>query len=194
MKKVVTIVGARPQFIKAAVLSRIISEKRQLDEILVHTGQHFDANMSAVFFNEMKIPKPKYNLGINEASHALMTGKMMEGVEKVLIDEKPDAVIVYGDTNSTLAGALAAKKATLPLIHIEAGLRSFNMQMPEEVNRVVTDSISNLLLCPTQQAVENLKKEGHPNHYSTIALTGDIMKDATVFYGKLAERPFNNHQ
>ena len=141
MQKIVTVVGARPQFIKAAVLSRIIEEKGELEEVIVHTGQHFDQNMSEIFFNEMDLPIPKYNLDIHESMHGAMTGKMLEKIEKVLVLEKPDAVVVYGDTNSTLAGALAANKMHIPVVHIEAGLRSFNMQMPEEVNRIITDRI-----------------------------------------------------
>lgn len=182
MKKIVTILGARPQFVKAAVLSRILASHHQIEEVIVHTGQHFDANMSAIFFDEMLIPKPKYNLNINGLGHGAMTGQMLEKLEAVLIDEKPDAVVVYGDTNSTLAGALAAKKLLLKVIHIEAGLRSFNMAMPEEVNRILTDRIADLLLCPTQKAMENLKTEGFDNFNSRYILTGDIMKDAVAFY------------
>ncbi|MCL4168361.1 UNVERIFIED_CONTAM: hypothetical protein GTU68_017811, partial [Idotea baltica] len=182
MKKVVTILGARPQFIKAAVLSRIISEKNEIEEIIVHTGQHFDKNMSDVFFNEMSIPQPKYNLGINKLGHAEMTGQMLVGIEQVLLKEKPLAVIVFGDTNSTLAGALAAKKLGIKVIHIEAGLRSFNRNMPEEINRIATDSISDLLLCPTQIAVDNLKKEGVEGVGAEVVKCGDIMKDAVEFY------------
>ena len=137
MKKVVTVLGARPQFVKAAVLSRVIEEKSEIEEVIVHTGQHFDKNMSDIFFNEMEIPKPKYNLDINSLSHGAMTGKMLEGIEQILLSEKPDALVVYGDTNSTIAGALAAKKMHIKVVHVEAGLRSFNMQMPEEINRIV---------------------------------------------------------
>ena len=168
MKKIVTILGARPQFVKGAVLSRVLLEHNEIEEVIIHTGQHFDKNMSEVFFNEMKIPKPKYNLDINELSHGAMTGQMLEGIEKILEEEKPEAVVVYGDTNSTIAGALAAKKMHVKVVHIEAGLRSFNMQMPEEVNRIVTDRISNLLSCPTTVAIENLKKEGFDNLPITI--------------------------
>ncbi len=186
MNKIVTILGARPQFVKAAVLSRIIKKHGQLDEVIVHTGQHYDANMSAVFFDEMEIPKPQYNLHINEMSHGAMTGHMFEEIEKVLLKENPDAVVVYGDTNSTLAGALAAKKMNIKIVHIEAGLRSFNMEMPEEVNRVLTDRISNLLLCPTETAIKNLAKEGFDNFNCKILKCGDIMKDAVEFYGKIS--------
>lgn len=187
MKKIVTILGARPQFVKGAVLSRIIKKYNEVEEVIVHTGQHFDENMSAVFFNEMQIPKPKYNLNINGLSHGAMTGQMLEGIEKVLEKEKPEVVVVYGDTNSTLAGALAAKKMHIKIVHIEAGLRSFNMQMPEEVNRIVTDRIANLLSCPTNVAVENLKKEGFDTLPVHIEQHGDIMKDAVEFYGKFSK-------
>ncbi|KAB1154681.1 UDP-N-acetylglucosamine 2-epimerase (non-hydrolyzing) [Tenacibaculum aiptasiae] len=186
MKKIVTILGARPQFVKGAVLSRVIRKYNEVEEVIVHTGQHFDENMSAVFFNEMQIPKPKYNLDINGLSHGAMTGQMLEGIEKILEEEKPEAVVVYGDTNSTIAGALAAKKLHIKVVHIEAGLRSFNMQMPEEVNRIVTDRIANLLSCPTAVAVENLKKEGFDNLSITVEQHGDIMKDAVEFYGKFS--------
>ena len=185
MKKIVTILGARPQFVKAAVLSRIIREHGELEEIIVHTGQHFDQNMSDIFFEEMEIPKPKYNLHINGLSHAAMTGQMLIGVEKILVDEKPLAVVVYGDTNSTLAGALAAKKMGIKVIHIEAGLRSFNMNMPEEINRIATDTISDLLLCPTDVGVHNLKKEGIFG-IDKVVKSGDIMKDAVTYYSKKA--------
>ncbi len=187
MKKIITVVGARPQFIKAAVLSRIIKEKNEFEEVVVHTGQHFDQNMSEIFFNEMDLPIPKYNLDIHESMHGAMTGKMLEKIEKVLFLERPDAVVVYGDTNSTLAGALAANKMHIPVVHIEAGLRSFNMQMPEEVNRIITDRISNQLFCPTKQAVENLKMEGFENFDIDIVLSGDIMKDAVAYYNQKAE-------
>ncbi len=184
MKKIITILGARPQFIKAAVLSRIIAEKNEFEEVIIHTGQHFDANMSEVFFSEMEIPKPKYNLNINGLSHGAMTGQMLEEIEKILIIEKPDVTIIYGDTNSTFAGALAAKKLNIKVVHIEAGLRSFNMQMPEEINRILTDRISNLLLCPTETAIKNLQKEGFGLMDSKIIKCGDIMKDAVEYYGK----------
>ncbi|WP_299159560.1 UDP-N-acetylglucosamine 2-epimerase (non-hydrolyzing) [uncultured Tenacibaculum sp.] len=187
MKKIVTILGARPQFVKGAVLSRVIKKHNDFEEIIVHTGQHFDTNMSAVFFNEMQIPKPKYNLNINGLSHGAMTGQMLEKIEEVLEVEQPEVVIVYGDTNSTVAGALAAKKMNIQVVHVEAGLRSFNMQMPEEVNRIITDRISNLLSCPTNTAILNLKKEGFDNLPIEIEQHGDIMKDAVEFYGKFSE-------
>ena len=186
-KKIVTVLGARPQFVKAAVLSRVINVHKQIEEVIVHTGQHYDANMSNVFFEEMQIPAPKYNLDINGMGHGAMTGQMLEKIETVLLDEKPDAVVIYGDTNSTLAGALAARKLQIKVIHIEAGLRSFNMTMPEEVNRILTDRISDLLCCPTQTAIDNLKKEGFDNFDAKVVLSGDIMKDSLEFYSALSD-------
>jgi len=187
MKKIITILGARPQFVKAAVLSRIIVKYNAVEEVIVHTGQHFDANMSDIFFDEMEIPKPKYNLAINGLSHGAMTGQMLVEIEAVLMKEKPDLVVVYGDTNSTLAGALAAKKMNIKVVHVEAGLRSFNMKMPEEINRILTDRISDLLLCPTDTAIENLQKEGFTNLPAKMVKCGDIMKDAVEYYGKISE-------
>lgn len=187
--KIVTIVGARPQFIKAAVVSRGFTMDKSIDEIIIHTGQHFDANMSKIFFEEMSIPKPDYNLNINGLGHGAMTGQMLEKIEAVLIDEKPDWVLVYGDTNSTLAGALAAKKLHIKLAHVEAGLRSFNMDMPEEVNRILTDRISDILFCPTQQAINNLKKEGYANISTKIVCSGDVMQDAAIFYSDKCRKP-----
>ncbi|MGB2128332.1 MAG: non-hydrolyzing UDP-N-acetylglucosamine 2-epimerase [Flavicella sp.] len=187
MKKIVTVLGARPQFVKAAVLSRVISEQGDFQEVIVHTGQHFDANMSAVFFSEMQIPTPKYNLDINGLSHGAMTGQMLEKIEDVLKIEKPDVVVVYGDTNSTFAGAMAAKKMQIKVVHIEAGLRSFNMKMPEEINRILTDRISDLLLCPTDTAVQNLKDEGFINLENRLVKCGDIMKDAVQYYSAFSE-------
>lgn len=180
--KICTIVGARPQFVKAAVVSRAIATAQDIQEILIHTGQHFDDNMSQVFFDEMDIPKPNYHLGVNSMSHGKMTGRMLEGIEAVFIKEKPDWVLVYGDTNSTLAGALAASKLHIPLAHVEAGLRSFNMDMPEEVNRILTDRISQTLFCPTEKAVENLKREGYQNFDCSIHQVGDVMFDAVLYY------------
>ena len=147
-KKIVTIVGARPQFIKASVLSRLLSKRQDLEEIIIHTGQHYDENMSSVFFDQLGIPKPKYNLGVNANFHGEMTGKMLIKIEKILIEEKPDLVVLYGDTNSTLAGSLAASKIQISIAHVEAGLRSFNRAMPEESNRVLTDHLSSLLFTP----------------------------------------------
>ena len=156
--KIVTVVGARPQFIKAAAVSRII--RKQHEEILIHTGQHYDNNMSDIFFDELRIPKPDKNLNVGSGSHAKQTAEMMIGIEQALIDERPDCLLIYGDTNSTLAGAIAASKVHVPVVHVEAGLRSYNKNMPEEQNRVLVDHISDLLLCPTDTAVENLKNEG----------------------------------
>jgi UDP-GlcNAc3NAcA epimerase len=180
--KVLTILGARPQFIKASTLSRAFLKNSKIQEIIVHTGQHFDAEMSDVFFDELKIPKPKYNLGIHSLNHGAMTGRMLEEIEKILFLEKPDIVLVYGDTNSTLAGALAAKKLQISVAHVEAGLRSHNMKMPEEINRILTDQISDLLFCPTEKAVENLKNEGFPSKGCSIEQSGDVMYDAVLFY------------
>ena len=184
MKKIVTILGARPQFVKAAVLSRVIAKHNKVEEIIIHTGQHYDANMSDIFFEEMEIPKPKYNLAINGLSHGAMTGQMLIKIEEVLLKENPDLVVVYGDTNSTLAGALAATKMDIKVAHVEAGLRSFNMKMPEEINRILTDRISSILLCPTDTALENLQHEGFDNLPPKVVKSGDIMKDAVEFYSK----------
>ncbi len=195
--KILTILGARPQFIKAGIVSREIKRKkeegRKLREVIVHTGQHYDANMSDVFFEEMKIPKPDYFLGIGGKSHGAMTGQMIEKIEEVCFKEKPDWIMVYGDTNSTLAGAIAASKLHIKLAHVEAGLRSFNMNMPEEVNRILTDRVSNLLFCPTQTAVTNLEKEGFPfvtaNGKQKILNVGDVMLDGAIFYKQFAQKP-----
>ena len=230
MMKIATIVGARPQFVKAAVVSRAIGDHNRtsqdksgrIDETIIHTGQHYDHNMSDVFFDEMHIPRPKHHLGIKNLSHGAMTGHMLEKLEAVLQDEKPSIVLVYGDTNTTLAGALAATKLHIPVAHVEAGLRSFNRLMPEEVNRVLTDHVSNILFCPTKQAVKNLKREGIGKIYSsavrinydedvkkrkirknstavqlkklmkappTVALVGDVMLDAALFYKEYSRRP-----
>lgn len=183
--KILTIIGARPQFIKAAAVSRVIQSQHHLDEILVHTGQHFDANMSAVFFDELNIPEPKYNLGISGGSHGEQTGKMLIKIEEVFFEEKPDLVLVYGDTNSTLAGCLAAVKLHIPIAHVEAGLRSFNKLMPEEINRILTDHASDILFVPTLTAIKNLQKEGIAK--SKIVQVGDVMLDATNYYSKKAE-------
>jgi UDP-GlcNAc3NAcA epimerase len=188
MIKIVTIVGARPQFVKAAVLSRVIEKTEDVEEVLVHTGQHYDHNMSEIFFTDMEIPKPAYNLGINGTSHGAMTGQMLEKIEIVLQKEQPDWVVVYGDTNSTLAGALAAKKLHIPVAHVEAGLRSFNMSMPEEVNRILTDRISNILFAPTQLAIDNLQQEGYDNFETEIVLSGDVMQDASIYYSNDSAR------
>lgn len=187
--KVLTVVGARPQFVKAAVVSRVIRQTAGITECLVHTGQHYDANMSDVFFREMEIPAPDLFLGIGGGGHGQMTGRMLEKLEEVMVAQQPDIVLVYGDTNSTLAGALAAAKLHIPVAHVEAGLRSWNMRMPEEINRILTDRISNLLFCPTKTAVENLATEGmgdNPNLARKILNCGDVMFDAVRYYRKTA--------
>jgi UDP-GlcNAc3NAcA epimerase len=184
--KIVTVLGARPQFIKAATVSREL-KKEGIEEIIIHTGQHFDANMSQVFFDEMEIPNPHYNLEIQSLSHGAMTGRMLEQIEQILINEKPGYVLVYGDTNSTLAGALAAAKLHIPVAHVEAGLRSFEMKMPEEINRIITDRISRLLFCPTTTAVENLATEGFSNFDCQIEQPGDVMYDAVKYYEHKAD-------
>jgi UDP-GlcNAc3NAcA epimerase len=184
--KLLTIIGARPQFVKAAALSREIKKHPLLQEIIVHTGQHYDANMSDIFFDEMDIPKPNYNLNIHGLSHGAMTGQMLKKIEEVLLIEKPDVVLVYGDTNSTIAGALAAKKLHIKVAHVEAGLRSFNMHMPEEINRILTDRISDWLFCPTDAAIQNLAKEGYENIDTNIVKVGDVMEDAAIYYAKKA--------
>ncbi len=189
--KLLTVVGARPQFIKAAVVSRAIaaynervSGGRRIEDVLVHTGQHYDDNMSAVFFRELAIPEPSHHLGVGSGLHGQQTGRMLEGLERVMQDERPALVMVYGDTNSTLAGALAASKLGLPVAHVEAGLRSFNRAMPEEINRVVADHLSMLLLCPTTRAVKNLSCEGIT---AGVHLVGDVMYDSLVFNLRKAE-------
>ncbi len=191
MKKILTIIGARPQFIKAAAVSREIALREGLQEVIVHTGQHFDHNMSKVFFEQMQIPEPTYNLGIHSLPHGAMTGRMLERGEEVMLHEDPDWVMVYGDTNSTLAGALAARKIGLPVAHVEAGLRSFNMSMPEEINRILTDRISDLLFCPTRAAIENLNREGFDHFDSRVLLTGDVMYDAYLHFSDLRMMPQN---
>jgi len=180
---IATVLGARPQFIKAAAVSRALREAG-LSETLVHTGQHFDANMSDVFFAELEIPRPAYNLGIGGGSHGANTGRMIEAIEQVLLDTRPDCVLVYGDTDSTLAGALAASKLHIPVAHVEAGLRSFNRQMPEEINRVLTDHVAELLFAPTRASVENLIREGIDG--ASVKLVGDVMYDAALFFAKKA--------
>jgi len=187
--KILTILGARPQFIKAGSVSREIAKHKEIEEIIVHTGQHYDVNMSDIFFDEMQIPKPNYFLGIGGKSHGVMTGQMIEKIEEIALKEKPDWIIVYGDTNSTLAGAIVASKLHIKLAHIEAGLRSFNMKMPEEVNRILTDRVSNILFCPTDTAIQNLKKEGYENFDCKIVKSGDVMQDGAIFYKNLAVKP-----
>ena len=187
MLKIVTIVGARPQFIKAAPISNLVRQKHS--EILLHTGQHYDKNMSELFFSELNIPFPDYNLAVGSSSHGMQTGRMLEKIENILLKEKPDGMIVYGDTNSTLAGALAASKLHIPVFHVEAGLRSYNKLMPEEQNRVLTDHLSTLLLCPTRTAVNNLVKEGITEG---VYFTGDIMYDAVLRFFKLSEQRYGS--
>lgn len=180
--KIVTVVGARPQFVKASVVSAAL--KPVCTEVIVHTGQHYDRNMSDVFFEELSIPRPAYNLGVGSGSHGHQTGEMLMKIEDVILEEKPDIMLVYGDTNSTLAGALAASKLHIPVAHVEAGLRSYNMRMPEEQNRVLTDHISKWLFCPTQTAADNLKKEGVT---SGVRVCGDVMLDSVLHFLKLAQ-------
>jgi UDP-GlcNAc3NAcA epimerase len=194
--KVVTIVGARPQFIKAATVSRAIQafnrrhrSKKKIQEILVHTGQHYDYLMDKVFFKELEIAKPDYYLGVGSASHARQTATMLERIELVLQKEKPEAVMVYGDTNTTLAGALAAAKLNIPVAHVEAGLRSFNRAMPEEINRLLTDHLSSLLFCPTDGAVKNLSREGiKDGKTKVVKKVGDVMYDSILYYSEIAEK------
>lgn len=187
--KIVTVLGARPQFIKSGVVSREFSKYSQINEIVVNTGQHYDANMSDIFFKDMGIKKPDYNLGIGGGSHGEMTGKMIEQIESILTCEKPDFVLLYGDTNSTLAGAIAAVKLHIKIAHVEAGLRSFNMKMPEEINRILTDKVSTLLFCPTKIAMNNLKNEICRSDFSKCILTGDVMQDSAFYYKKIAKKP-----
>jgi UDP-GlcNAc3NAcA epimerase len=184
--KILTVVGARPQFIKAAALSRVINKNKALKQVLVHTGQHYDDNMSAIFFRELDIPKPDYELNVNASRPGLMTGQMLEKIEEVIIKENPQKVVVFGDTNSTLAGALAAVKHNVHVAHVEAGMRSFDMTMPEEINRILTDRVSKQLFCPTISAINNLKKEGFEQFSCDIINTGDIMYDALLYYEKKA--------
>lgn len=181
MKKILTVIGARPQFIKASVVSHAIREMGYISEVMVHTGQHFDANMSDVFFAELGLPQPDYHLDIHGGTHGAMTGRMLAAVERVLMAEKPSAVLVYGDTNSTLAGALAAVKLQIPVAHVEAGLRSMNISMPEEVNRILTDRISYWLFTPTATAEAHLLHEGVPPEQ--VIPVGDVMYDVALHYG-----------
>jgi UDP-GlcNAc3NAcA epimerase len=180
--KIITVVGARPQFIKAAVVSRCLRERKNLQEVIIHTGQHYDANMSDVFFDELDIPEPDYNLGIGGGSHAQNTGRMIEAIANVLIKEMPTKIVVYGDTDSTLAATLAGVKMHIPIMHVEAGLRSFNKLMPEEINRILTDHSSEMLFAPTLTAVRNLAHEGIIG--DRVLHVGDVMYDAAIYYGK----------
>lgn len=188
--RILTVVGARPQFIKAAMVSRAIARRNtecsdiRIVEEIIHTGQHYDSNMSDIFFQEMEIPAPAVQLQCGGGSHGAMTGRMLEAIEQEIVKRKPDWILVYGDTNSTLAGALAAAKLHVPVAHVEAGLRSYNREMPEEINRVLTDHLSTLLFCPTQTAVGNLRKE---NIAERVHLVGDVMYDAALFFGEIAE-------
>jgi UDP-GlcNAc3NAcA epimerase len=187
VSEVLTIVGARPQFIKAAAVSRALKKEPSMSEVLLHTGQHFDSNMSDIFFDELSLPEPQYHLGVGGGTHGQNTGRMIEKIEAVLIDEKPDCVMVFGDTDSTLAGALAAVKLSIPVAHVEAGLRSFNRQMPEEINRVLTDHIADLLLTPTSTANKNLERECISTN--KIVSVGDVMFDSALFYADRARPP-----
>lgn len=187
--KIATVIGARPQFVKAAAVSKAMLEFGGIIENIIHTGQHYDPEMSEIFFEQLKIPQPSVRLGISGGSHGEMTGKMLQGVEAELLALKPDMVLLYGDTNSTLAGALAATKINIPVAHVEAGLRSFNMQMPEEVNRILTDNVSDLLFCPTVTAVKNLENEGFKLKPAKVQLVGDVMEDSTRLFSKYAKPP-----
>lgn len=187
--KILTVIGARPQFIKASVVSRAIQQIKDIEEIMLHTGQHFDANMSDIFFNQLNIPRPHIQLDIHGGSHGEMTGRMLAEIEQALLTHKPDRVLVYGDTNSTLAGALAAAKLHIPVAHVEAGLRSFNMQMPEEINRILTDQMSDILFCPTDTAVKNLQDEGFANKPVQVLQVGDVMQDSALLFAKKAVAP-----
>ena len=186
--KIITVLGARPQFIKAVMVSEKLAAIDSFSEVIIHTGQHFDQNMSDIFFNEMGLPKPDYNLNINQMSHGQMTAKMMKKIEPILMDERPNGVLVYGDTNSTLAGSLTAAKLHTPVFHVEAGLRSYNRAMPEEINRVLTDHLSSLLFCPTENAVKILAKEGIQKGVENC---GDVMYDAFLKFKQQIENGEN---
>ena len=185
--KILTVLGARPQFIKAAAFSRAIKKYEGVEEIIIHTGQHYDQNMSDVFFTEMDIPLPKYKLQTGGKTHGAMTGQQLEKIEEIISNEKPDLVLVYGDTNSTLAGALAATKLHIPIAHVEAGLRSFNKKMPEEINRILTDQVSDYLFVPSVGAKQNLLNEGGDEE--KIFVVGDIMYDVSLYYKEKMVKP-----
>lgn len=185
--QLLTVVGARPQFVKASIVSRAIHEVAGLDERILHTGQHFDANMSDVFFRELGIPLPDYRFDIHGGPHGAMTARMLTAIEEVLQDLQPDMVVVYGDTNSTLAGALAAAKLCIPVAHVEAGLRSFDRRMPEEINRVLTDQLSSILYCPTDAAIRNLAAEGVRDGDRRVLKVGDVMQDAALYFARAAQ-------
>jgi UDP-GlcNAc3NAcA epimerase len=192
MPKIFTVVGARPQFIKASVVSLAFAQAEGIEETILHTGQHFDANMSDIFFEQLQIPRPDIQLNIHGGNHGEMTGRMLTEIEQCLQEQKPDRVLVYGDTNSTLAGALAAAKLHIPVAHVEAGLRSFNMLMPEEINRILTDQISDLLFCPTKSAVQNLHNEGFDRKPVQVLQVGDVMHDAALLFADQAIEPAGN--
>jgi len=185
--KILSVVGARPQFVKAAVVSREIKSRGNIEEVMVHTGQHYDENMSEIFFTELEIPEPNYNLNLNDMDPPVMTGKMLEQLHGVVLKEQPDWVLVYGDTNSTLAGGLVAKQNRLKLAHVEAGLRSHTMSMLEELNRIMVDRISDVLFCPTDAAMINLRNEGYDHFKTKMVLSGDVMYDAVLYNSKLAK-------
>jgi len=187
--KILTILGARPQFVKAGAVSRAINDlnNSKITEIVIHTGQHYDKDMSDLFFEELHLPKPNYFLGAGGKSHGAMTGEMIIKLEEIMLNKKPDIVLVYGDTNSTLAGAITASKLHIPLAHVEAGLRSFNMKMPEEINRILTDRVSKWLFCPTDTAVKNLKNEGFDGFDCSVLNVGDVMLDVAIYYKQFAK-------
>jgi UDP-GlcNAc3NAcA epimerase len=186
--KICTVIGARPQFVKAAVVSAEFAKHKSINEIIIHTGQHYDPAMSEIFFSELGIPREKYNLEIGSGSHGAQTGKMLEAIEKVLHDEAPDYVLIYGDTNSTMAGAVAASKLHIPVAHIEAGMRSFNKKMPEEINRIIADHLSEINFCSTKVAMANLKRE---NLGKSGVLVGDVMFDCSLKFAEFAEKLYD---
>lgn len=198
MKKIITIIGARPQIIKASAISRAIKNNfsKDLQEVIVHTGQHYDENMSEVFFEELQIPRPDYNLAVGSGSHGAQTAAMLKGIEEICMQEVPDALLVYGDTNSTVAGGLCASKLRIPLIHVEAGLRSYNKSMPEEINRIMCDHVSTLLFSPTQTGLDNLKKEGflldaikpYTIDNPKVFRCGDVMYDNSVYFSTISDK------